>query len=177
MTENKTENGLALDWDALDFLTEGSVWVSRQRSKVGWLYVIESAPFAKIGIAENPEARFNQMTSGNPHAIEFIGAWSLPHETMRRAEQYCHAFLCLTHHRNEWFEIDAKTAASIVRRVCRLAAKSRRTKSVKFGKRLKINKSVPKYVEAGLSIIHDAEQQTTPPAPQTTQRSEGMDET
>lgn len=89
------------------------------------VYVIKSLDLIKVGIASDVPARLKAMTCDNPHGIEVIAAFGVPHAVAHWAEMYCHEKLLPFHHFGEWFRIDARTAIEVVRAVCTLAAASR----------------------------------------------------
>jgi len=67
------------------------------------LYVIESTPYVKIGLATDPAKRLMSLFCSNPHGVRFIVGYYVPAACATRAEAFCHSKLMPYHHRGEWF--------------------------------------------------------------------------
>lgn len=78
------------------------------------LYVIESQPYVKIGLARDPAKRFMNLFCSSPHPLSFVVGYWIPLACAPRAEAFCHSKLMPYHHRGEWFTASLALARKVV---------------------------------------------------------------
>jgi hypothetical protein len=67
------------------------------------VYFIQSGPYVKIGIADNPSKRINELQTGNPMALVLLRSFRVM--DARRIERSLHAHFDAVRVRGEWFDL------------------------------------------------------------------------
>jgi hypothetical protein len=89
------------------------------------LYFIESAPFLKIGIADDLKRRLLQFQAGNPHPIRVAAYRSMPAALSRQVERRVHEHFADRAIGREWFrDLDHKEAVPVAQRLINDAEKA-----------------------------------------------------
>ena len=72
----------------------------------GYVYLLESAGFYKIGVAEDLKARISSIQSGTPHEVTIVDFFPSYHPY--EDEQHLHEMWQKYHTRGEWFSLPAQ---------------------------------------------------------------------
>lgn len=71
---------------------------------MGFIYLIRSGDFHKIGIATDMDARLSSLQTGNPHSLEVILCFEF--DDPRPVEKKLHGEFASRSHTGEWFSLD-----------------------------------------------------------------------
>lgn len=96
-----------------DRLKHAIEWVkrNRKRPRLGWVYVLKSGEFYKIGFTDNLKDRLQALQCASPYKIELVKAWQCA--DYRKQERIIHGLLWRFHERNEWFKLPVDTVVLI----------------------------------------------------------------
>ena len=84
-------------------------YVTKQRP--GWIYMIGSGLFWKIGITTNdPQQRLDAMQIGNPEPLQLFAAW--PVQARYLGERLAHLKIIGYRYRGEWFKAEPQELVS-----------------------------------------------------------------
>jgi len=81
------------------------------------LYVVECAPYLKIGISGNMKKRLHDMKLLNPMPLSLIHYRLVPRRRSRLVEAAVHAALADYAHGREWFTVPIETARETIARI------------------------------------------------------------
>lgn len=71
-----------------------------------YVYLVRSGKYYKIGIANNPKERINQIQVGNPHKIIFVSCYFMKDAGI--VEKALHSAFSEKQVNREWFALDEK---------------------------------------------------------------------
>ena len=82
----------------------------------GDLYAFKIGPYIKVGIAQNGwRTRIDQIRGHSPFKVRRVCSRSVPLAGLRYGEKYAHEQLAAFHHHREWFLVDTKTVAAVLK--------------------------------------------------------------
>lgn len=87
--------------------------VRRAHTTPGFIYVVRSGPYFKIGRTNKIERRMVQLGVQMPHPIEIV--WTKYVTDMYRAEKYLHEMFAHKRLNGEWFDLDQPDLDAIAR--------------------------------------------------------------
>ncbi len=76
--------------------------IKRTHNKGAHLYFIRCGDFVKIGRADNPNLRLNQIKTANPYPVELLHVYL----NAGGLEKHYHRLCASAHHTGEWFWYD-----------------------------------------------------------------------
>lgn len=77
--------------------------MNKIKPRPGFIYLIKSGKFYKIGQSVDVPARLKNMHADNPHELKLLKVWKTEH--MACAEKYLHFKHSSLLYRNEWFKL------------------------------------------------------------------------